>query len=151
MKRSLNLFRPLILVLLVFQASFAHALPEGIHLNLCFGPDGRFEISPDLCPDGLTCQQIDPDEFFIAADDPHGDCLDFELGCIATGEFRPTTSLKSPGKNRFSKSLANAAGSPIFLFASWILPPTDPTRPDLPAEFSPYTQISSLRTIVLQI
>ena len=151
MKRLLNTFRPLITVLLVFQVSVAYALPEGIHLNLCFGPDGKVEISPDLCTDDLPGQQIDTAKLFISADNSHGDCLEFELGCIAAGEFRPTSSTKSSVKIKFGKSSVKAADLPIFLLVTRILPPTDPARLDITAEFSRYSQISSLRTIVLQI
>ncbi len=151
MKPLLNILRPLITVLLVFQVSVVYALPEGIHLNLCFGPDGQVEISPDLCTDELPGQKIDTAELLISSDNSHDDCLEFELGCIAVGEFRPTTSLKSPVKTRIRKGTANVAGSPIFLFVNRILPLPNQARPDIPAEFSPHSQISSLRTIVLQI
>ena len=151
MKQLLNILRPLITVLLVFQVSVAYALPEGIHLNLCFGPDGQVEISPDLCTYDLPGQQIDTAELFISSDNSHNDCLEFELGCISAGVLRPISSIKSPDKNKVAKSSANATGSPIFLHTTWSLPPTDPARPVITAKFYPYSQISSLRTIVLQI
>lgn len=148
----LNIFSHLIAVLLVFQGSIAYALPESIHLNVCFSSDGRINLTPDLCHTDPSKQQIGRPDLFISLNESHVDCLDLEIGCLSGGELRPTSSVKCPLKARIKKSTrAGLAASPDFLSASRILPPSTQTQTARTNQIFPSSLLSFLRTIVLLI
>ena len=91
MRRLIKKFRPLIALLLLLQATTVYALPEDIHLNLCFGTDGHLEISSDFCAETLLIQQSQSLSSAYSSEDHHGDCLDILANCDSEEElFSPS-------------------------------------------------------------
>jgi len=91
MRRLIKKFRPLLALLLLIQATSVYALPEDLHLNLCFGPDGHLKLSSDFCPESLLIEQLQPLNSSLSDDDHHGDCLDIVLNCDSEEElFSPS-------------------------------------------------------------
>ena len=110
MRTSPNTFRILITLLLIFQVGAAYALPEGLHLNLCFGNDGHIEITPDVCGEDNLCQPLPRIEYLTTENTPHDGCIEFELGCISAGELRPSSSAATSLLNKILEGKTHISG-----------------------------------------
>lgn len=152
MKHWLSIFRQLIVILLIFQVSAAYALPTGVHLNLCLGFDGHVDLSQEYCDSDSSLAPQQLDLVLLSAEDHHGDCLDVEIGCVSSGEFRaPTSEVRSSiakvNKNESSLLAANSA----FSFRHQGAQSSIRSHLHSNGRFFPPPHLDSLRSIILLI
>lgn len=142
--------QPLTGMLIFLLLATVFALPPGVHLEICFGFDGRIDTTPDACIIGSTGQ---PQKHVrdVNRHDHHENCLDVVIGCISLD-----TLVHTKGKDGLCKSKikrddsSTSAGNAIDTFSR------------LPNKFSahiaslhnidiPSLSISSLKTVLLLI
>ena len=87
MKDCKEIFRPLIVALLIMVIFPAIALPSGAHLNLCIGADGHTDIALDDCAADSTEHHWQ--EALFAGESHHEDCQDLAIGCALLDKIRP--------------------------------------------------------------
>ena len=152
MRRWIDIFRPLLTILLILQVSAAHALPAGIHLNLCFGSDGHFDISPDLCTVSPLTPPFPQSDTGIFSEAPHGDCLDVEIGCVSSDEQHPPIAKVCPAKTKAQRNNSPLATKNHTLsFSHQTFQSSIRTPSHLNDGPVPPSHLISLRTIVLLI
>ena len=71
-----------------------YILPGGIHLSLCFGEDGHFDISAEVC-NSHHKSSIEIDSRYTA-EEHHGNCRDIQLSCDNKVSFSLSSSRVSP-------------------------------------------------------
>lgn len=150
MKTWRNFFSPLIALLLILQMSTAFASPPGAHLELCFGTNGHFDVSPDFCDTHFNPPQQQRD---AAVSDPlhHGDCLDLVIGCGFYDQAVPPGGSDCISKAKVQQSSSRSAVFPAVLFSrnlpqAGLHSPFHLNRQDLLP-----SPLASLRTVVLLI
>lgn len=151
MRRLINIFRPLIAILLVLQVSAAYALPAGVHLNLCIGNDGQIDLSPDVCASSPTQPQRHPDTI-LCGEDHHDDCLDLAIGCVSSEETCPPITKANSSKAKTKRNVsAPAAANYALSFFHRISQSSIRISPHLNGGAFPSSHLVSLSTIVLLI
>ena len=148
--RRLKSFTTLTGVMLVLMMSVTLALPSGVHLELCFGDDGHFDLAPDSCLDKSFLpspqQIIDP-----SGQEHHIDCLDIAVACNSFIQFIRSADNDGAFKTINQKAPPSAAGS----FSVSFFPRFD--QPKLLASLPAYHQsilpshLTVLRTVILLI
>lgn len=151
MRRWIDIFRPLVTILLILQVSTAYALPAGLHLNLCFGSDGHFDISPDLCDENPPTSQLPQSGTVILSETPHGDCLDIEIGCASLAEPAPPITERCQAKVKIKKSTTPATANTTLSLPRQIAQSSPRKYSALPGGTLPPSHLISLRSILLLI
>jgi hypothetical protein len=149
MKTGKNIFSTLLTLLLILQMGTAFALPPGSHLELCFGPDGHFDISPDTCRNHLILPQ--QQAVSQSSGIHHGDCIDLAIGCGPDDHAVLSNAGSGIGKTTIRVLPCLPAALPAGIFARPL--PWAEFHPSFPANgitTSP-PHLVSLRTIVLVI
>ncbi|MEW6428897.1 MAG: hypothetical protein AB1568_12780 [Thermodesulfobacteriota bacterium] len=142
-------FKTLLTVLLLLQMAAINAVPPGVHLNLCFGTDGHFDLSREICTGSAATPCSRPESSLIT--EHHDDCLDLAAGCGASAYF---LHLSDKGRHARDTALhpapmpATAPCLPSFLLSS-----TSSSRPRPSPEDGRFISavLDALRTTVLLI
>lgn len=118
MKRLIGIFRPLVAILLIFQVSAVYALPSSLeHINLCFGSDGHFDISTDLCADNSLALPLSPWDTAVFSNEDHIECLDIEIGHNSSDVLLPPITKISQSKAK-TKSISSSPVTENFILSS---------------------------------
>ena len=131
------------LSIIVMAATYA--LPSGLHLKLCIGEDGHWDISAVAC---ASEQQTSVSKHSHGnPTDHHGKCSDFTAACDGKEICRPISALysRNPSPKIFPITLAAKA--------SGIIPPPSvksPVFPPCSSEIS-FSLSAYLRSVVLLI
>lgn len=70
---------PTIAIILALLMSFGYAIPQGLHLEFCFGTDGHFDIALDSCTPQDSRETSHETSFrstTTSLNTHHGTCLD---------------------------------------------------------------------------
>ena len=152
MRHQMEIFRPLITLLLIMQLSTISLLPVGGFVSLCFGSDGHFDISQKLCAENSQPHEFPEPSKISSSDDHHVDCMDVPIGC----NDAPDEMLPSLAGDYSTKTKVKNIGPPSvvhdrhFSFAR-LTHSSIRTPPHLNGETLPPAHLVSLHTTLLLI
>jgi hypothetical protein len=144
---SIDTLKRLFALLLLLQIGLSHAIPPGVHLQVCIGNDIRLDLSPDSCTASESPQTLTHGS--SPEDDHHRDCIDFEIRCTQLEAINNSTpySLSSENSRRADFPVLRPGTCDYAVAPS--SPPESLLSSEIGGDISPCLAI--LRTITLLI
>jgi hypothetical protein len=148
----MKIFRPLVVILLILQVSTAYALPAGVHINLCFGFDGHFDISSDLCAATSLPLPLPQACTVLFNQDHHDECQNVVISHVSSEEPRPPNERNCSAKTMPQSNNWHSTTTNYFYSFSFrtLKSPIRTSSPPNSEAFLP-SPLDSLRTVVLLI